>query len=297
MKQLLQPRRDDEHWLYARLRDWPDPDSTQRREFFCNLWQQYAPFAPKGFAEKLQIEFHQRWWEMYVAVCLLQLGFSPSTSKKDFGPDISLNFANDLVFIEAVAPKAGTASDRVPKPVENGSFDLPERECLLRLTQALTDKCKKFHEYIEKGVVTINDCCIIAVSASNLNQFGTILDSGCPAPLKVLAGAGPLAVTLGGNDSPYITSRRLIRRDSGSPINVALFDTPDFSIVAGVLYSPIDLWNAPPSAQDAITLFVNPRAHRPIPVAFLSRFEHWVTVRSTQNKQEWQRTPRITDDN
>ena len=289
MKSLLQPKRADEHWLYARLRDWDDPQSEERRNFFNVLWNEYAPFAPKGFEKKLQYEFHQRWWEMYLTVALLHLGFVPKINSADVGPDVTLDVDGQKVFIEATAPSAGHTSDRVPEPIHNGVAKFPERECLLRFTQAFREKNSRLREYMNAGVVPADACIIIALSASDLNQFGTFLDAVHPAPLSVLAGAGPMVVTIGGKGLSYSSRRETLTRDSGSPVNAALFDLPVFSIVSGVLYSPIDLWNASLDLSDSLSLFVNPSARVLIPTPFQETFVTWRREEQEGNEIVWKK--------
>ncbi len=182
---LFQPTRPGEDELYARIRNHErgKPD-RQRLE---QMWSHYCHHAPKDFRNKLQYEFHQRWWEMYLTLGLSHLGFQISTFPKDDRPDLLLTFGNTKVWIEAVAPKSGTKSDAVPQPVVNGVQDLPMRECLLRLTQAVKAKRDAFDYYIKRGVVSEADCCVIALSACGLNQFGTLLEFPQPVMLRVLA--------------------------------------------------------------------------------------------------------------
>jgi len=290
MKELLQPKRDKEHRLYERLRDGSDPHSAERREFFNAWWHEYAVFAPKGFRKKLQIEFHQRWWEMYLFVGLLHLGLTPKGSRTDTGPDVTLDIGGQQVFIEATAPSVGQASDRVPDPVQNAVADFPERECSLRLTQALTEKCGRLRAYMDTQLIPHEPCTIIALSASDLSQFGTLLEGVYPAPFAVLAGAGPLVVTIGGQRPPYSSRRSALKRDSGSDVDSALFENPTFSIVSGVLYSPVDLWNAPLQPEDCFSLFVNPSPVKPIPSDLQRRFVHWVRQMPAGNETVWKKT-------
>lgn len=285
----LRPPHEREHPIYARLRDWTDPASEGRRAFFDALWAEYARFAPKRFLGSLQIEFHQRWWEMYLTVTLVRLGFAVETNAADAGPDVTLEVDGPPVFVEAVAPKAGTASDRVPEPMHHGVSDFPERECLLRLTQALRAKEGAFQTYMRKGIVPVDACRIIALSASDLNQFGSMLDATQPAPLSVLAGAGPLVLTIGGTAPPRSSRRDVLMRDSGSPVPAALFDDPDFAIVSGVLYSPVELWNAPLDASTTLSSFVNPMASVPVPAVFQGRFVTWTRGADGGDAHVWTR--------
>jgi hypothetical protein len=290
MKHLLHPARIGEHPLYARLRDCPDPHSAERREFFQALWKQYEPFAPKGFAKKLQIEFHQRWWEMYLTVGLLHLGFMPKSSRSDHGPDLLLEIEGRPLFLEATAPSVGATSDQVPEFLYNEVADFPERQCHLRLVQALTDKCSKFHEYIKKKQIPADACCMIALSASDLSQFGAVLDGVHPAPLSVLGGAGPRVVTIAGNRPPYSGRRDVVKRSSGSDVSVCLFEAPQFRLIAGVFYSPDDLWNATSRPEDSLSLFLNPDSTIRAPMSFTNRFVCWAQERLSEHEVIWRKT-------
>lgn len=214
MSDVIQPMRDGEHPLYTRLRDWPDPTSEERRGFFRALWKEYEPFAPKGFPRKMQVEFHQRWWEMYLTVALLHLGLEPKTSRADKGPDLYLPVDNWFVFVEATAPTAGRTSDRVPEFVENGVAPFPHREFLLRLAQAFSEKAKRFQHYIDSKVIPGDSCCLIALSATDLNTFGTLMDGFYPEPpLCVLTGAGNMVMPIGRTCPAYLARRETISRN------------------------------------------------------------------------------------
>lgn len=102
-----------------------------------------------------------------------------------------------------------------------------------------------------------------------------MLDGTDPAPLSVLAGAGPLELTIGGTAPPRSRRRDFLTRDAGSSVHAALFDDPKFSIVSGVLYSSVDLWNAPLDARATLSMFVNPMASVPVPAAFREGLATW----------------------
>jgi hypothetical protein len=286
---LLLPPHEREHPTYARLRDGTDPASEERRAFFDALWAEYVPFAPKDYPKKLRIEFHPRWWEMYLTVALVRLGFAVQPNPADVFPDVHLVVDGAQVFVEAVAPTAGTRSDRVPDPVHQGVIAFPERECLLRLTQALTDKAGDLRKNLSDGVIPGDACRIIALSASDLNQIGSMLDGTHPAPLSVLAGAGPLELTIGGTAPPRSSRREFLTRDAGSPVPATLFDAPEFSIVSGVVYSSVDLWNAPLDARTTLSLFVNPMASVPVPARFEEGFATWKLEADRGDAHVWTR--------
>lgn len=285
---LFQPTSPREHELYARIRDHGrEALDRQRLE---QWWLEYREYAPKSFPKKLQIEFHQRWWEMYLTIGLHRLGLPVSTPSQDKGPDVLLTFGSSRVWIEAVAPTPGMTSDAVPLPVIDGVQTLPMRECLLRLSQVVKAKRIAFDRYIQQGIVSKEDCRIIAVSACNLNQFGSLLEFPQPVMLRVLEGAGDLIISQNGIEPAYSNRKNSTFRDSGSPVDLALFCSGEFSSVAGVLYSKQDLSNAPTAPEESFELFLNPKSKVAVPVAVTEKMVTWSKSRDLGPGVEWKRT-------
>ena len=262
------------------------------RQQLEQLWEEYCPYAPRGFRKKLQYEFHQRWWEMYLMLGLHRLGFPISTCSKDDRPDLLLDFGDVKVWVEAVAPKPGSMSDAVPEPVVDGVQDLPMREALLRLTQAVTAKREALNCYVQRGIVSDKDAFVVAVSSCALNQFGSLLDWPQPVMLRVLAGAGDLAIPLKGSSRPYSKLQDQTFRDSGSPVDLALFYSDEFSAVAGVLYSRDDPLNAPIAPEESFELFINPKGQVRLPEAITQKVLTWSEDRTTGEQVVWKKTQR-----
>ena len=227
---------------------------------------------------------------MYLTIGLIRLCFPVSTFSQDDRPDMLLDFKETKVWIEAVAPKPGTKSDGVPEPVLNGVQDLPMRECLLRLTQALTEKRKRFSYYVQRGIVSENDVLVIALSACALNTFGSLLEWPQPVMLRVLTGAGDLAIPLDLPHSPYSTRQDAILRNSGSPVDTVLFEKEEYRIISGVLYSNADPVNAPLSPETTLSLFLNPKADVEVPIGIRKKIVTWREERRTGTEIVWTKT-------
>lgn len=286
---LFQSTRRGEDKFYARIRD--DERGKGFRQQLEQMWIEFQPYAPKGFQKKLQYEFHQRWWEMYVTLGLCHLGLPVSTSSKDDRPDVLLDFGDPKkVWVEAVAPKSGMKSDAVPNPIVNGVGDLPMRECLLRLTQAVTSKQKTLDSYIQRGIVSEADAFIIAVSSCALNQFGGLLDWPQPVMLRVLAGAGNLAIPMNKISENYSKRQGTIYRDSGNPVNLSLFYSNEFDSVAGILYSRHDPLNAPIKPEESFEFYLNPKSKVEIPMAITEKVTTWSENCFDEQSFEWKRT-------
>lgn len=281
----------DEDDLYRRLRD--DPRGSDLKDRIEVLWKEYESVDPDRyrFLREAQINFHQRWWEMYLTVGLLHASrfssYKVETSKQDKGPDIKVTTPDgERIWIEAVAPDPGTGSDRVPEHEEDGVFDVPNKECLLRLYQALKMKQEKFEEYQHNGFVDRDDPCIIAISSCALNQFGHLLDFPCPAPLSVIAGADKMVLRR--NNPPYITKRQSIEKKSGFLVNTCAFEDPSFDIISAVLYSSEDPLNAPLNPESTFQLFLNPRATNRLPKYFICHFSTWY-CKNDRKDEEWKK--------
>ena len=287
-KKLFQDTRPGEDELYARIRD--DLRGDPYRQQLEQMWVDYQNYAPKGFRKKLQFEFHQRWWEMYLTLGLHRLRLPIGTSSRDDQPDLLLKFESSKVWIEAVAPTPGTKSDAVPQPVVNGVEDLPMRECLLRFTQAITAKRDAFISYIQRGIVSEKDCLVVALSACGLNQFGDFLEWPQPVMLRVLAGAGDLAIPISGSSSAYSKRKDTTFRDSGSQVDLSLFYSVGFSSLAGVLYSKQGPLNALSAPEKSLELFLNPKGRSEIPSAITEKIVTWSEERRTEQEVVWKKT-------
>ena len=265
---LFLPSIQPEDPLYARIRDRRDIHAEEWHQALQLMWTDFQPYAPRGFRKNLRVSFHQRWWEMYLTLGCVRLGFTVKTFRNDRGPDILIELEGQKVWVEAVAPRPGEATDAVPEPVLNGCQELPIRESILRLTNAIGEKRRKFESYIQQGIVSEDDPCIVAVSSCCLNQFGTILDFPQSVMLRVLAGAGDLVIPINGTRRSYSEFTDTTHRDSGSSVNLNLFYQDGYEIISGVLYSAHDPLNAPGRPEAALELFINPNSRVVIPSAF-----------------------------
>ena len=244
------------------------------------LWREYEPFAPNNFLKEAQKNFHQRWWEMYLTVGLLRLsntsGFEVGTSKFDKGPDVKITYADGkCIWIEAVAPETGDRGkiDSVPEPKINTIEDFPERELLLRFTNALTAKREKFEKYLLDKIICQGDPCIVALSSCNLDLYASLLGSQYPAPLKVLAGCGNMVLSK--NKPSYFSKRQPIEKASKETVPICLFEDPTFDSISAVLYSSSDPLNAPSYPESTFQMILNPRAKVPLPDRFFTNIDTW----------------------
>jgi hypothetical protein len=107
---------------YRSLRDPPSENARVCRDYCGYLWGRFYPYADEGFVQDFPVHLHQRFWEMYLSVTLLDAGHSIVAPKP--GPDFGLILAGQRIWIEAVTATPGDAGkpDSVPRfePNETG---------------------------------------------------------------------------------------------------------------------------------------------------------------------------------
>src|ERR1700678_3823768 len=83
------------------------------------LWRDFAPYASEHFRGEFRRHFHQRWFEMYLAVGLLRAGLDIECPSEG-APDVRVQHRDGRVlWLEAVAPTGGEEGnlDRVVQPI------------------------------------------------------------------------------------------------------------------------------------------------------------------------------------
>lgn len=175
-------------YLAARsgTRDW----QIQARANCEDLWRVYEPYADEHFLSQFPLHFHQRWFEMWLTVHLLRSGYDVECRKP--GPDIRLQLDDRTVWLEAVCATAGEEGkkDSVPKPVYGRWSRTPMDAYVLRASNALGGKARKFKRYIENGIVGEDDLAVIAINVHEVGLGNLLRDvmklalygSGNPVP-------------------------------------------------------------------------------------------------------------------
>ncbi|MFA5111444.1 MAG: hypothetical protein WC443_08575, partial [Desulfobaccales bacterium] len=115
--------------LWIRYRDLKDSKNLYLKDPHCRT------SALNGFLS--------RFWEMYLAVTLHDHGFKLERYGNK-GPEFYFWHNNRKVWVEAVAPGPGINENRVPGCSNSILKDVPEEKILLRFTNALDEKRKKY---------------------------------------------------------------------------------------------------------------------------------------------------------
>jgi type I restriction enzyme S subunit len=136
---------------YVNTRD--HPRGADSKTFVESLWKRFYPYADSHFRQDARNHLLQRFWEMYLAVMLLDKGFKVSKHGHN-GPEFWAQIDGRRVWFEAVAPTAGTGPDQVPELVAGEeATEVPDEQILLRFTNALAEKRKCYMDAVAKCII------------------------------------------------------------------------------------------------------------------------------------------------
>ena len=181
---------------------WPDHQRPQT--YVLDLWDYFNQrgLAKGNFVADLtsgdDSKLFQRLWEMLLARHLIEQCFDIRSN--DPGPDFSFEIDGKKVWIEATAPEPTGFSENMS----------PDEQILLRWTNALSVKKKKFSKYRNKGIVQNNDICVIAINGHLFGEQPRGI-SQLPWAAEAVFPIGPPAVDINkrtGEHSALYTSER-----------------------------------------------------------------------------------------
>jgi hypothetical protein len=229
-----------------------------------------------GFRKQAEFKkhFHQRMWEMYLGVSLINNGLDISSSKS--GPDFIIKKdGENEIFIEATACARGNAKDAVPEeylsktPKEIKVQDLPYDKMLLRITNSLDYKYKKYKDYVKRKKKPY----IIAVNRGALGY----MDANDPLIFKCLFGLGFRSCKMINRklfNEGWERKKTLIK-ESGAEVSISFFEEVEHSIVSAIIYSDISILNHPKEIGSDCILVHNPMAKYPVDPKIFSFFKQY----------------------
>jgi hypothetical protein len=272
---------------YRVLRDSTQPRSIQIRAQCEALWQIYAPFADPHFLTEIRRDFHSRYWEMYLALTLRQLGYELECPKP-LGPDVGIIVGGRRVWFEAVAPKPGDAAspDRVPGLVFGQMNWVPNKQIMLRYLNAIQSKLTdQYPRWLRSGVVDECDALVIAVNPRALGH--EYLDGIPPRIVQAAFPIGGPTVTLDARTGTLLGEgyqRRVsIAKASGSEVPTGAFLHPSGIALSGLLCSRVDAGNQPNQMGGDFQLVPNPLARAQLPTSFRLPGTYFPVVRDGDN--------------
>ncbi len=174
-ERLFDARHENTCQLYRDIRDGKN-EGCLRAQMNCNnLWFDFREFSDNNFVSDFPINFHQRWFEMYLTVFFIRSGLKVTCPKP--GPDILLEIDGRRIWIEAVCPTPGEPDypDSVPEPpdIQSQSEPLrsrpvPFKQYAMRVCNSLGSKQAKFKNYLRKEIVGQNDFMVIAINVAGI---------------------------------------------------------------------------------------------------------------------------------
>lgn len=265
---------------YINVRDLSHHKVT--RFFVDSLWVKFKPLADQHFQEDAKNHFLERFWEMYVAVAFMDRGLN-LVSLGGEGPEFYFEASRQRIFVEAIAPGPGDGADKVLEPRCGIAYEVPTEKILLRFTNALEEKRKKYHIALEKGIITSEDGYLLAINSRGI-PYGP---GGNTLPYFVQAYLpfGSLAVALDPKTLKIVDSyhqyRDKISKQTGANISTKAFLDPEFNFVSAVLHSAVDCANRPSEIGADFCILHNPNATH----AINPRMFPWLTNLVLRNEE------------
>jgi len=280
MNSFFQKKKKNEDRFYSQIRDFSERVANKKQiEYFWGNYKLYVQGNEKSFLSKAQKIgcFKQCWWEMVLTVGLLNVLNSKleiHKKKKEEGPDILIHDPVEIlpkIYIEAIAPKEGETEYKLPD-LQWGCHKVPEKEFLFRLSGAFKEKYKKYGFYLDKNILCENDIYIIAISACNLSEYDSLMDSPRSASLKFLFGVGNQVVT---PKESFVKYRPQVMKGN-SPVEMNYFHKNEYNGISAVLYSNTGILRCPDKPDENFIIVKNPLAKNPLPSNLLKGVKSWI---------------------
>ena len=223
-----------------------------------NLWEDFYKHADHHFVEEFCRHFHQRWFEMYLAVSLLRRNFR--VQSRNQGPDILLEKDGRRIWIEAVCATAGETDlpDSVPQVPAGKVAPVPVDKYVLRISNALHEKARKFRRYIDTGSVCERDTLVIAINVREIDGIMVDIDR---VMMKALYGRGNMTLRIDRYtkelktiDHEFVT--KVVKR-SGSEVGTTPFVDDGLPHISSALVFWGNAANLPRRLGDDCVLYPN----------------------------------------
>jgi len=98
--------------FYINVRTSNHPRAMQVREHCERMWAIYHRYADRQFLAEFPRRFHDRWFEMYLTVTLLQQGAQVQKTRPP-GPDVLVADEGRRIWVERYAHRAESLADQI----------------------------------------------------------------------------------------------------------------------------------------------------------------------------------------
>lgn len=180
--------------------------------------------------------------------------------------------------MEAVAPGPGNGEDRVEEPEIGVGTEVPTDKILLRFTNALNEKRKRYIAAQMKGIVSDQDCYVLAINSRGIPHapYGNTLPFFVQALLPIGHPNMVIDRATGEVIDSYYALRETITKTKGSPVSTAAFLDPEYAFISAVLHSGVDSVNRPEALGEDFFVLHNPTARHPLEMSVLSWCRQYV---------------------
>jgi type I restriction enzyme S subunit len=259
-------------------------ERSQVIEYIEGLWERFSELNlnDTNFIERFTSGdinvFNQKFWELWLGCRFDELELNPTS--EDFGPDLKIEINGRIIWVEAVCPTAGSGDNEIPRPdfaegkggIKIRTYNLPANEILLRWTTAVAAKRAVFERYLQEGIITNEDPCVIAINSCLLGSNGFEGISQYPVALEAVYGIGAQQIQINRQTLEEV-GRNLAFRPEIKNVNDAEIDCSIFldegtnaHQISGLLAS----LQHPSGCVDGVqhrplTLVNNPWATNPLP--------------------------------
>lgn len=266
--------------VYRALKDEINSRCQEAKMFVEELWRRTHNYLDPDVLVELPIQFHQRFWEIYLAASLIDIGLQLEQRPRRDGPDLCIKTTSESrIWIEAVTASSGQGNDAVQEAESGVVRDVPDDQIKLRLLNAFGEKSKKYKSYREKNWVGPKDPYIIAINAAQVPS--ATAEREVPRIVRALLPFGHQVLHLDRKTLEVVgTSHEYqggVIKASGTAIETTSFLNIEYSGISAVIYSCVNVFNHPTEISRALLLFHNPLALNPIPLGFFKKgYEYWV---------------------
>src|SRR5579875_2582789 len=245
---------------YVFTRD--DQRGAASKAFVEDLWKRCHPYVDVTCRSDARSHFLQRFWEMYLAVTLLEKGFKLEKPAGG-GPEFCALIDGRQTWFEAIAPTGGAGADRVPELGSDELRAVPVEQVLLRFTNALDEKRKKYCKALKARVVDPKDPYVLAINWRGIHSDPTSA-TGAPYFVQAFLGVGGPAVAVNPSTRQVLwqghRDRGEVAKMSGAKVSTrALLDEVG-AFCSAVIGSAVDCANYPEQMGADFAVILNERA-------------------------------------
>ena len=268
---------------YNRLRNPPAGESrkylVRGREFLEKLWERTSEYVDSDLPDKATRQFHQCFWEMYLAATLLDLRLRlvprAARKKRDAGPDLQVG---SNVWLEAIAVTEGTGPDAVATAPIGVASQVPDNQMKLRLISGVDEKRGKFERYEQIGIIGPDDVRIVALNATLVPPLH--FEWHPPRIVRALMEFGNPVLMLDRQTRNVVERtnehQTAIKKLSGSEVGQGMFHDGTCRAVSACLYSVASFTYDREVLGCDFDMVHNPTATVPLPRGLVPRGkEHW----------------------